>query len=46
MTQRPAPLWAFDPAVPGEWAVNACCDVVNRVAVWQGKVFVGCSTAG
>ena len=36
------PLWAFDPAVPGEWAVNACCDVVNRgVAVWQGKVFVG-----
>ena len=28
--------------VPGEWAVNACCDVVNRgVAVWQGKVFVG-----
>jgi PQQ-dependent dehydrogenase (methanol/ethanol family) len=36
------PLWAFDPEVPGEWAVNACCDVVNRgVAVWQGKVFVG-----
>jgi quinohemoprotein ethanol dehydrogenase len=36
------PLWAFDPAVPGEWAVHACCDVVNRgVAVWQGKVFVG-----
>ena len=36
------PLWAFDPAVPGEWAVNACCDVVNRgVAVWQGKIFVG-----
>src|SRR5687767_842084 len=35
-------LWAFDPQVPGEWAVNACCDVVNRgVAVWQGKVFVG-----
>src|SRR5262249_60353688 len=24
------------------WAVNACCDVVNRgVAVWKGKVFVG-----
>ena len=37
-----APIWAFDPEVPGEWAVNACCDVVNRgVAVWQGKVFVG-----
>ncbi|MBP6798035.1 MAG: PQQ-binding-like beta-propeller repeat protein, partial [Luteimonas sp.] len=33
-------IWAFDPQVPGEWAVNACCDVVNRgVAVWQGKVF-------
>ena len=30
------------PEVPGEWAVNACCDVVNRgVAVWEGKVFVG-----
>ncbi len=35
-------LWSFDPEVPGEWAVNACCDVVNRgVAVWEGKVFVG-----
>jgi len=35
-------LWAYDPEVPGEWAVNACCDVVNRgVAVWEGKVFVG-----
>ncbi len=35
-------LWRFDPHVPGEWARNACCDVVNRgVAVWQGKVFVG-----
>jgi quinohemoprotein ethanol dehydrogenase len=35
-------LWSFDPRVPPEWAVNACCDVVNRgVAVWQGKVFVG-----
>ncbi|MBF8300320.1 MAG: PQQ-dependent dehydrogenase, methanol/ethanol family, partial [Acidobacteria bacterium] len=36
------PLWTYDPEVPGEWAVNACCDVVNRgVAVWEGKVFVG-----
>ena len=36
------PLWTYDPEVPGEWAVNACCDVVNRgVAVWGGKVFVG-----
>jgi quinohemoprotein ethanol dehydrogenase len=35
-------LWAYDPLVPGSWAVNACCDVVNRgVAVWEGKVFVG-----
>ena len=35
-------LWAFDPQVPGEYAVNSCCDVVNRgVAVWQGKVYVG-----
>lgn len=35
-------LWAFDPQVPGQSGVNACCDVVNRgVAVWKGKVFVG-----
>jgi PQQ-dependent dehydrogenase (methanol/ethanol family) len=35
-------LWAFDPQVPGQAGVNACCDVVNRgVAVWKGKVFVG-----
>jgi quinohemoprotein ethanol dehydrogenase len=35
-------LWSFDPKVPGEWAVNACCDVVNRgVAAWKGKVFFG-----
>ena len=37
-----ARLWSYDPKVPPEWAVNACCDVVNRgVAVWKGKVFVG-----
>ena len=36
------PLWTYDPKVPPEWAVNACCDVVNRgVAIWGGKVFVG-----
>jgi len=36
------PLWKFDPKVPGEWAVNACCDVVNRgVAAWNGKVYLG-----
>ena len=35
-------LWSYDPKVPPEWAVNACCDVVNRgVAAWGGKVFVG-----
>jgi len=35
-------LWSYDPKVPGNWAVNACCDVVNRgVAVWNGKIFVG-----
>jgi glucose dehydrogenase len=34
--------WQYDPEVPGEWAVKACCDVVNRgVAYWDGKVFVG-----
>ena len=35
-------LWTFDPKVPPETAVNACCDVVNRgVAAWQGKLFLG-----
>ena len=35
-------IWEYDPQGPGGWAVNACCDVVNRgVAVWEGKVFVG-----
>ncbi|MGB9460651.1 MAG: PQQ-dependent dehydrogenase, methanol/ethanol family [Candidatus Acidiferrum sp.] len=35
-------LWSYDPKVPPEWGVRACCDVVNRgVAVWHGKVFVG-----
>ncbi len=35
-------LWSYDPKVPPEWGVNACCDVVNRgVALWQGKVYVG-----
>ena len=31
--------WSYDPRVPGEWAINACCDVVNRgVAAWRGKI--------
>lgn len=35
-------LWSYDPDVPGEWAINACCDVVNRgVAAWGGKIFFG-----
>ena len=35
-------LWKYDPEVPGEWAVHACCDVVNRgVAIWKGSIFVG-----
>jgi quinohemoprotein ethanol dehydrogenase len=35
-------LWSYDPKVPPQWAVNACCDVVNRgVAIWHGKVYVG-----
>jgi len=32
-------LWEYDPKVRPEWAVNACCDVVNRgVAAWKGKI--------
>ncbi|MGI9344108.1 MAG: PQQ-dependent dehydrogenase, methanol/ethanol family [Gammaproteobacteria bacterium] len=35
-------LWEYDPEVPPEWAINLCCDVVNRgVAVWKGRVYVG-----
>ncbi|HXY52264.1 MAG TPA: PQQ-dependent dehydrogenase, methanol/ethanol family [Terriglobales bacterium] len=34
-----AELWTYDPQVPPEWAVNACCDVVNRgVAIWKRTV--------
>ncbi len=37
-----APLWVYDPEVPGAFADKGCCDVVNRgVAVYGGKVFVG-----
>jgi len=35
-------LWKYDPHVPGETAIKACCDVVNRgAAVYGGKVFAG-----
>ena len=37
-----APLWEFDPEVPGETAVKACCDVVNRgLATWGDKLYFG-----
>jgi len=33
-------LWSYDPKVPREWGVYACCDVVNRgAAIWEGKVY-------
>ncbi|MGE4338853.1 MAG: PQQ-dependent dehydrogenase, methanol/ethanol family, partial [Pigmentiphaga sp.] len=35
-------LWQYDPQVPGETGVKACCDVVNRgAAYWDGRIFVG-----
>ena len=35
-------LWMYDPKVPREWAVHACCDVVNRGVAMQGdNLFVG-----
>ncbi len=37
-----AKLWEYDPAVPGETAVRACCDVVNRgLAAWGDRLFLG-----
>ncbi len=35
-------IWAFDPKVPGEAGVKACCDVPNRgAAAWNGRIFIG-----
>lgn len=35
-------LWEYDPKVPGETAVKACCDVVNRgLATYGDKLFLG-----
>ena len=35
------PLWAYDPKVPRDTLVRACCDAVNRgVALYGDKVFV------
>jgi quinohemoprotein ethanol dehydrogenase len=34
--------WEYDPKVPGERGVAACCDVVNRgMAAWGDKLFLG-----
>lgn len=34
-------LWSYDPEVPRQLGVNACCDVVSRgVAAWNGRIFV------
>jgi quinohemoprotein ethanol dehydrogenase len=36
------PLWSYDPKVPPETAVKACCDVVNRgLAAWGNKLYLG-----
>lgn len=35
-------IWEYDPKVPGETAVKACCDVVNRgMGAWGDKLFYG-----
>jgi len=35
-------IWQYDPEVPRDWMINACCDAVNRgAAVWKGNVYVG-----
>lgn len=36
------PLWSYDPEVPRDTLVKACCDAVNRgVALSDGRIFVG-----
>jgi quinohemoprotein ethanol dehydrogenase len=35
-------LWEYNPQVPGETAVKACCDVVNRgMAAWGDRLYMG-----
>jgi quinohemoprotein ethanol dehydrogenase len=35
-------LWEYDPKVPGERGVAACCDVVNRgFAAWGDRLYMG-----
>lgn len=37
-----APLWEYDPEVPGETGVKACCDTVNRgLAAWGDRLYLG-----
>ena len=37
-----AQLWKYDPMIPGDWAVNLCCGIVNRgVAAWDGMIIWG-----
>ena len=34
--------WQYDPKVPGEAGIRACCDVVNRgLAAWGQRLFLG-----
>ncbi|MDB6086998.1 MAG: adh, partial [Gammaproteobacteria bacterium] len=34
-------LWSYDPKVPRELGVNACCDVVSRgVAAWNRNIYL------
>ncbi len=36
------PLWQYNPKVPGEWAANVCCGLVNKgLAAYDGKIYVG-----
>ncbi len=35
-------LWKFDPEVPREKSISACCGVVNRgMAAWEDALFLG-----
>lgn len=35
-------LWTYDPEVPKQTGLKACCDVVNRgVAMYKGNIFAG-----
>ncbi len=35
-------LWHFDPEVPREKSITACCGVVNRgMAAWEDKLYLG-----